>query len=358
MTHDALSRAINGQRHFSAVELASLADLLNVDTHWLITGEQDPFKVRVAARHLWAASSEEQRDSDNAIIARVVDVYRTAYAEVGHVPTAVASLPEDPAALRSLLSANLSVVGAGGVGGGVRYLADQIQEVLSVDIVRDPGLQTDYSFRIGTHAVVLLKSTIAWFRANWSIAHELGHLALNHHVEDRTSTSDEAPANAFAGEFLLPAEQMCTVDWANMRTADFAAWLWNAGVSTHAMRNRLSQLGITASDEVRAAVMEPTPRLMRNHVEAIRSQAPSHGDPIWERENATTGRQFPEHVVTALTERVETGKADPHVLAWVREVPVDDLYWPEPDLDGVSPEYADLSSRADETDWFGLLDDR
>jgi Zn-dependent peptidase ImmA (M78 family) len=302
-----------------------------------------------------------QKENDDAIIARVVDAYRTAYAAKGHVPSSVAPLPSDPSAVRNLLAASVHGVeaaGVGGTGGNVRFLADRIQDVLGVDIVRDPGLQTDYSFRIGEHAVVLLKSTVNWFRANWSIAHELGHLVLGHHVADRTTTADEGPANAFAGEFLLPEGDIRTTDWQRMTVPDLALWLWDAGVSTAALRYRFSQLNISASDDVREAIQEPTPKLMRAHVELIRRQSQSQRDPIWERENATTGRQFPEHVVVALTERVEAGKADPHILAWVREVPVDDLYWPEPDLDASSADYAELSSRAEETDWFGVLDAR
>jgi len=356
MTHDALSRAINGQRHFSAVELAEIAGRLGLDTHWLITGEHDPFKVRLAARHLWTQSSAGQELNDDKVINRVVEAYRVAYDDVGHVPSSAAPLPSDPVELRNRLADADS--GSADSIGNVRFLADRIQDVLSVDIVRDPDLQTDYSFRIGDHAVVLLRSTAFWFRANWSIAHELGHLALGHHVSGRTAVADEEPANAFAAEFLLPAEEIRAIDWQRMSRPDFALWLWNAGVSTAAMRTRFERLDIIFSDDVRDAIQEPTPKLMRAYVGLIRHQAHSHGDPIWERENATTGRRFPEHVVTALTERVESGKADPHVLAWVREVPVDDLDWPEPDIDAPSDEYAGLSSRAKRTDWFGLLSAR
>jgi Zn-dependent peptidase ImmA (M78 family) len=348
MTHDALSRAVNGQRHFSAVELASIANVLKVDTHWLITGKEDPFKVRLAARHLWDQSSHEQQENDDQIIRRVVDAYHTAFADVGRVASSMTPLPEDPVRLRTLLSAGVEA------GEDIRYLADQIQATLLVDIVRDPGLQTDYSFRIGEHAVILLKSTVAWFRANWSIAHELGHLALGHHISDRTNASDEGSANRFAADFLLPIDLMQDIDWAHMSKPAFTLWLWNAGVSTQVMRNRFKELNLDISDDVEAAIQLTTPKLMRAHVDAIRSIVHSHSDPIWERENATTGRQFPEYVVAALTERVEAGQADPHVLAWVREVPVDDLDWPGPDTDNPSVAYQDLASHAEATDWFHL----
>lgn len=347
MTHDALSRAINGQRHFSAVELAKLADLLDVDTRWLITGSEDPFKVRLAARHPWGQSSTEQEASDDAIIARVVETYRTAYANEGLVPSVVGALPTDPTELRRRLSAREQ-------GLSVRDLAEQIEDVLGVDIVRDPGLQTDYSFRIGDHAVVLLKSTIYWFRANWSIAHELGHLALGHHVRDRTTTADENPADTFATEFLLPESLIRDVQWQRMTTPELALWLWESGVSTTALRRRLAELHISPPEQIRAALEESTPKLMRAYIELIKASAGTHpySDPIWERENATTGRQFPERVVAALTERVETGLADPYILAWVREVPVDELSWPEPDLDSPSVDYAQLAAKSTETDWF------
>ena len=349
MTHDALSRAINGQRHFSAIELAKLAELLDVDTHWLITGDQDPFKVRLAARHPWGQSSAEQEESDGAIIARVLDAYRAAYAQGGRMPTSMNPLPTDPTQLRRLLW-------TAGQDAGVRDLAEQVENVLGVDIVRDPGLQTDYSFRIGDHAVVLLKSTVYWFRANWSIAHELGHLALGHHVHGRTTPADEAPADAFAGEFLLPEDMVSDADWGTMTAEQLALWLWNAGVSTVALGRRLSALGISPSDEVRVALKDSTPKLMRTYVDLISANVQTSGDSIWERENATTGRQFPERLVVALTDRVEAGQADPYLLAWVREVPVDDLSWPEPDLEAASPDHIDLESRSSEIDWFSLLE--
>ena len=347
MTHDAFSRALNGQRHFSALELAKLAERLQVDTHWLITGEKDPFQVRLAARHPWGQSSPEQEEGDGAIIARVVDAYRAAYEAVGHVPAERAALPADPGVLRAMLPRE-----------SVRNLAEQVQNVLGIDIVRDPGLQTDYSFRIGDHAVVLLKSTIYWFRANWSIAHELGHLALGHHVNDRASLAKEGPADSFASQFLLPEDVVRGVDWRTLSVAGLADWLWSTGVSTAALKQRLRDLAISPSDSIRDALADTTPKLLREHLGLLRNVVQGADDPIWARENATTGRQFPAHVVAALTEQVEAGNADPYLLAWVREVPVDELTWPEPDLESLPSRLEEISAAADDTKWFDLLEAR
>lgn len=340
MTHDALSRAINGQRHFSALEVAELANRLDVDTHWLITGHEDPFKIRVAARHPWDQSSPGSEEGDAKIIARVAEAYRAAYAEGGVVPPETASLPADPTELRGMLP-----------NGDIRGLAEQVEGALGVDIVRDPGLSTDYSLRIGNHAIIVLKSTIYWFRANWSIAHELGHLALGHHIDGRMPPAEEAPADAFAAEFLLPEAVVRDVSWQSIGLAEFALWIWQTGVSTAALSRRLRDLRIDTSMTVREALKQPTPELLRAHIGLLRN-GHTHGDPIWERENATTGRQFPEHVVAALTQRVEAGEANPYLLAWVREVPVDDLSWPEPDPD------EPLAREEDDSQWFELLEAR
>jgi hypothetical protein len=47
----ALSKSINGTRAFSAVELAEVADRIGVSMRWLVTGEPDPYELRLVARH-------------------------------------------------------------------------------------------------------------------------------------------------------------------------------------------------------------------------------------------------------------------------------------------------------------------
>ena len=42
---------------FSAVELAEVADRIGVSMHWLVTGEPDPYELRLVARHDYDHSS-------------------------------------------------------------------------------------------------------------------------------------------------------------------------------------------------------------------------------------------------------------------------------------------------------------
>ena len=55
----ALSKSLNGTRAFSAVELAEVADRIGVSMHWLVTGEPDPYELRLVARHDYDHSCRE-----------------------------------------------------------------------------------------------------------------------------------------------------------------------------------------------------------------------------------------------------------------------------------------------------------
>lgn len=51
LTDEELSTSLRGRRAFSSVELVQLAEVLDVDAHWLITGRPDPYRLLVTARH-------------------------------------------------------------------------------------------------------------------------------------------------------------------------------------------------------------------------------------------------------------------------------------------------------------------
>lgn len=338
MTPDALSRALNSQRHFSALELAEIARVLDQDLSWIITGAEDPFKVRLAARHLWDGGPAHSEANDLDLIDRVSEVYRTAFSTV--VPQSGSPLPTTPSELRALLPE-----------GPASTLSERLESALGIDIIHDPSLLTDYSMHLGGRPVILLKSTPHWFRANWSLAHELGHLALGHHG-DAPDQSNEWPANVFAAEFWLPEDLVRRVNWATLSDEELAVWLWDVGVSTIVLQRRLRDLHIEPSEEVIAALELKTQQLMRSHIASLSSTG--SGDPIWERENRSTGRRFPAAVVARLADRVASGEADPQLLAWVRDVAVDELdeLWPDEDnRRELRPSPSDTS--VDE--WFGLV---
>ncbi|OJZ63500.1 helix-turn-helix domain-containing protein [Mycolicibacterium diernhoferi] len=320
MTPDALSRALNGQRGFSSTELARLADELGADVYWMITGRDDPRKVEIAARHKWDPKHRRRdnpgRDVDEAVLGQVIAAYQAAFPSG---PPASRALPKNPLALRELLGEAF-----------VRDFSDEVENKLGVDIVRIAGLTTDYSLRIGSRSIIILATTPRWFRSNWSLAHELGHLALGHH--DGLSSTDrknEGPADSFAANLLLPSEEVSNENWDRKDEAGLARYLWFTGVSTQALRNRLAALQIKPAAAVEDALVHTTPRLIRAHAETewmIGGEAA-----VSLREQQASTRLVPAVLVDALHREVEAGNASPELLAWALDVPVDEIEFPEPD---------------------------
>jgi transcriptional regulator with XRE-family HTH domain len=77
------SKSLSGVREFSAVELARVAAEMGVSLHWLLTGEEDPLALRIAARHsfdpLTGGYHADGHAADEQILRDVALLYRQAY---------------------------------------------------------------------------------------------------------------------------------------------------------------------------------------------------------------------------------------------------------------------------------------
>ncbi|MGL5830159.1 MAG: helix-turn-helix domain-containing protein [Angustibacter sp.] len=345
MTPDALSRALNGQRGFSSAELARIAEQLGADLAWLITGRPDPLRVDVAARHSWDPARRQRvlpgAHDGEPTLAQVISSYRAAF-PAG--PPDSQPLPAEPVKLRALLGADFS-----------REFPRRIER-LGVDVLQLPGLSTDYSLRIGGRGVIVLCTTQNWFRANWSLAHELGHLALGHHDSDDTVATNEQPADAFAAELLLPAADVTAVDWPRLTQSQLAEYLWKMGVSTQALRVRLATLKITPSAAVAAGLHLSTTELLREWGPGEQpGDSAVHAHHIARRTIPSAQRRLPEDLLTALSQRVATGHAPPQDLAWALDIPLDDVDYPEPSETALRQSYQmSLTDRPNPTDWESL----
>ncbi|NEW33895.1 ImmA/IrrE family metallo-endopeptidase [Nocardia cyriacigeorgica] len=341
MKPDALSRALNGQRGFSSAELARIADELGADLYWLATGHEDPRRVQIAARHSWdpdrRVSMNPGRVHDDEILAQVVEVYNAALPE-GPPPSE--KLPDDPGRMREILGDDF-----------VRTFGAAVEARLGVDVVRLPGLSTDYSITIGPRAVVLLATTPSWFRSNWSLAHELAHLALGHHSGNaEPAEKDEAPANRFAAELLLPQDLIDREDWQRMDERQLAGFLWRTGVSSKALKNRLDWFRIQPAPGIVSALRESTPKLIRAQAQVVGGT-----EKVTVRQQDSSTRLFPSLVVDALQRRVDAGTVSPELLAWALAVPVDEIDFLSPDDEQLADAYArrleDRPSAADLGKW-------
>ncbi|WP_322754046.1 XRE family transcriptional regulator [Frankia sp. Cas3] len=312
MTPDAFSRALNSKRAFSSIELARLADLLNADIHWLITGKSDPHRLVVAARHRFDHATGHRdipgRDADEQVLRDIALAYRQTYPEPQQAP----ALPESPDDVRSALGENF-----------VRPFAEQLENRLRVDVVRVADLSTAYSFTAGGHRVIALPATGNWFRENWSMAHELGHLVGGHHdqgLSDAERDRHEAAANAFAADLLLPRESLAAIDWEHLDAVGLASLVWRWGVSTDALARRLNALNGHLPTVVRTWAGQTTQRLLRHYWASDSSE-----DEITLRMDAAAQRRFPLSLQEAHLTGISSGVLGKGTLAWMLGIDPDAL---------------------------------
>lgn len=329
MPRDALSRAMTGKRGFSSVEVARIAERLDVSVHWLITGRPDPHAMTAAARCAYDAEgrsySNPGRDDDGEIL----DSMRLAYAQAWvHGAPASRPVPQDPALARRELGDHF-----------VRGFSDRIETVYGVDVVRAGDVQTDYALKIGERDVIVVAATDAWFRENWSLAHELGHIAHSHLQdtdEDRART--EPAANAFAADLLLPEAEVRGVEWSTVDALELGRLLWGWGVSTTALRHRLANLRIDVPAEARGWLAMNTIAFLRQHAR------PETGwRPLVERQREATARRFPTELIERHEAGVAAGRLNKATLAWMLGIEVANI-GTEPESDPGGMDMDDLAA--------------
>lgn len=327
MGADALSRALSGQRGFGAGELARIADYFGADLHELITGEPDPHRVKMVARHDYDQETGERSVPGRAADEPVLEDIVLAYRQAPPPPRPQWRPPADVAAARAALGA-----------GFVRPFIDRIEERLGIDVVRVAELSTAYSFIVEDRAVIAVPAVASWFWENFSLAHELGHLVLQHHAAEATHQAHEAAAHAFAAELLMPAELLRSSSWADLDAGQLAARVWDLGVSTEALAIRLESLGIEC-----AVAQEWRPRDRKTQKLLRRHWTPTEpGDPITRRMDDAAPRRFPVALQAAHQEQIAAGQIGKGTLAWMLGVAPDRLEVDEPERAEMST--ADLAA--------------
>ena len=209
---------------------------------------------------------------------------------------------------------------------------DRVESALGVEVIVVPLSKDGYSLTLGGHKIIVLAATGRWFRSNFTLAHELGHLLVEG-IPPQDGKAAENMANAFAADLLMPVEIIRTVDWAQAKAATVARVSWELGVSARALEVRLRHLGVTPSEEACSALAGPTDALMRT---SLASSVAAPAD-VSARVQYSARRRFPERVVTGLRRAVADGDAPRASLSWVLGLPA-----PEENDDDVTPESHEL----------------
>lgn len=305
MDPSALSRAINGKRGLAGTEVAAIAAQLQVSTDWLLLGEE-PFPVAIAARHDYAGGAYSSVLDENAM--SLVSGIALAYEQAGELtePDGSVQVPTDPAEVRRLLESCFGT-------DWPRYFAEAVERTFAIDVVKAelPG-HSGLSLKLPNSTVIIVPTQVFWGRQNWTIAHELWHVANGHFsaLHEGAAADGEASANNFAKELLLPEKLMREVNWATVSEAELADFLWRSGASLQALSNRLAALKLPALRFEGAPL-----RLFRRHV----SPKELDHDPVTSRLRDAAARRFP----TRLLVQHEVSGKHPRTLAWMLGAPLE-----------------------------------
>lgn len=324
MTKDALSRALNGQRGFASIELADIARELGADLHHLITGEPDPSAVRFAARHTYDPVTSEyanhNQESDQDILDGIALAYRQADPWLS---TASEAVPGTAGAIRRRLGQDF-----------IRHFSDRTETALGVDVVRFPGLLTDYTFTLNGRHVIALGVNASWFRANFSLAHEIAHLALRHTSIGVTPPQAEQEANAFAAELLMPETSLRAIDWRSLSERDVASFIWTHGVSAPALTIRLTTLGLRVPQSLLRG--DSTGMLVSRNAASLPDLPGIDGASALtpgQRRSLTAARRIPAALLDALEAGRASGRLNEGTTSWLLGVPVaDETSPPDPEV--------------------------
>jgi Zn-dependent peptidase ImmA (M78 family)/transcriptional regulator with XRE-family HTH domain len=320
MTPDALSRALSGKRAFTAIELVKAAELLGTSAHWFVTGDPDPFAVKVAGRHTFDHDTKRHQPLDWAATQGAIANVALAYTQVFPAATnpTRTKVPASPVPARAALRDS---VGAS----FIRELSTATKRAFDVDVVRVGNVGHGLAIDVVGHRSIVVSEIANWFRENWSMAHELGHINRNDLSEAGTNACDnpaaERAANAYAAELLMPEADLRKMAWRSTTLSELADYVWSVGVSTDALARRLSKLKEQLSEDVKAGLAMSTQLLVRAHA----SFAIDAVDLISQRMKEAAARRLPDRLIAAHIEAVSDGKLGASTLAWMLGAPVEEI---------------------------------
>jgi hypothetical protein len=328
MDRSALSRVMNGKRGLAGRELIALAQELQTSVDWILLGEE-PFPVQVAARHDYLGKGSYVLDRSETVAATVRGVAQ-AYEQAGALtewPNR-RDVPSDPREARQLLELEFGPTWP-------RHFADAVERTFGIDVIKAdlPG-SSGLSLKLPNAVVIVVPTEAFWARQNWTIAHELEHIASGAFSTDgNLGSSAENAAHKYAAELLLPASALRGTAWEQVTEAQLANYVWHAGVSVDALQRRLAFLRLATP-----ATNLKTPALARKH---ILGQS-VFDDPVAERLQEAAARRFPVRLIAAHEGKPKSART----LEWMLGAPFESGTDDEQREDDASESFPDMGDLA------------
>lgn len=330
-----LSKALSGTRAFSTGELAAISDALTVDIYWLINGEASSFSPRLAYRHTFNGETREHEAPSDELaeqMERITLAYQQARLEpdarldafraaVGTDAFHAENLPTEHRQLRKAarrthrLWRDWLTSGKDPVADTSAFLAEHFGIDLIVADVAGAQRVNAQSLQVAGANVIVVERSGSWYSALFAIFHELAHfvtgaLAWKGQGTDEDVAEFEKLANGFAGDVLLSRAELLSTPVAHLPEPELAEFLWERAISLITLRHRC------ASNHV-----EPPARALRQGDITLHWRE-AHGDA---RSRVWSAPSYPTRLVDRHQQLARSGDVPPDVLAWMLEVPVEEL---------------------------------
>ncbi|MBC9927856.1 MULTISPECIES: ImmA/IrrE family metallo-endopeptidase [unclassified Leucobacter] len=323
-----LSKSLSGDRQFTSEEIALIADALALEAYFIITGSHPAYEPRVAARHEFV-DGEHVADWEDCL--RRVRAVSSAYTQAelvgnGRLERARIALgaptgtPQDYAPGRVLAAELRKLWCNSEYRDIVLDLPAFLEGELGIDVAIVDGIETNraqaQAFEVLGNSVIVTVQTGSWYSAVYAVMHEVGHLLFDdlfqHDPDHDLDTRDsETFANGFAADFLMPKASMIDFTTSDPRT--FARAAWEHGVGADAVARRANST--KNSLQVHLSQVE----LNGLFTEMYGQHAVENRRGFWRTP------RFPDRLVSAHTEGVESRRLAPDCLAWMLGVPVEEL---------------------------------
>lgn len=258
-----MSKAMNGTRRFTSLELARIAESLGTGVDDLL-GLAQP-SPKIAARVADAGVRALPHAVDDAVnVAQSLVEHRQNLSSLGYRQQALPGLPplSGSASAQGEALAQWAHVHAG-VGRDVlaRDIAETIEHHFGIDVAirKFPGRFDGLAWSGEDANLIVAATTQVPGRQRFTVAHELAHiltsdnqLTVDENLDSEATGPSEQRANAFASAFLMPRN---LIEGNVPRTLDeFCALSCDLSVTPVALGYRLKNLGMMTEESRRQYV--------------------------------------------------------------------------------------------------------
>lgn len=262
-TPDKLSKSLGGSRRFTTTELALVAQLGDTTVEWLLTGKERTSPAMAARTSALSAPDASTIDSIALRFTEASEQLRILRDEsraLAPLPPLASTWSQVIQGEQLAVDAREMIRTAGQTLTAGQDLIPTLESVFHVDVavIEMPGGLDGCAWQTDEQRLIIANKTTRWARQRFTLAHELGHILacdaqelISETMHSASSRVTEMRANAFAGSFLVPEDEILPMVDEPVTQSHFITLVNHFKVSPQSMAYRLKNLRKLDDESVR-----------------------------------------------------------------------------------------------------------